>query len=75
MLTRAAMILWLLRNERNQFNTRGKKSELGLQKQLNIAEKSTTKLDFPLNILIYLYILLIKGISVSVFYILSICKL
>ena len=44
--SRAATILWLLGNETNQFSTRGKKSELGLRKELNIDVKSTTKLDF-----------------------------
>ena len=58
------------------FNTRGKKSEPGLRKELNIEVKSTTKfMFFSLNILIYLYILLLYGVSVSVFYILTICKL
>ena len=52
------MILRLLGNEMNQFNTRGKKSALGLQKQLNIDIKSTTKFDFSLkymNIITYFY--------------------
>ena len=42
--SRAATILRLLRNETIQFNTRGKKSEPGLRKQLNIDIKSTAKL-------------------------------
>ena len=42
---RAATILWLLRKETIQYNTRGKKSEPGLRKQLNIDGKSTTKLQ------------------------------
>ena len=53
---RAAMILRLLGNETNQFNTRGKNSEPGLRQQLNIDVKSTTKLDFSfkyINIFIY----------------------
>ena len=56
MLRKAATILLLLVNETNQFNTRGKKSEPGLRKQLNIDVKSTTKLDFSfkyINIFIY----------------------
>ena len=64
---RSAPILRLLGNETNQFIARGKKTELSVRKQLNIEVKSTTKLDFPLNILIYLYILQMKGVSVSVF--------
>ena len=40
------MILRLLRNEMIQFNTRVKKSELGLQKQLKIDLKTTTKIIF-----------------------------
>ena len=57
---KAATILWLLGNETIHFNTRGKKSEPDLRKQLNIEVKSTTKLEFfSLNILIYLYILLL----------------
>ena len=46
MTSRAATILRLLRNETIQFNTRGKKSEPGLRKQLNIDVKSTTKFYF-----------------------------
>ena len=54
------MILRLLGNETIHFNTRGKKSEPDLRKQLNIEVKSTTKFKFfSLNILIYLYILLL----------------
>ena len=50
-MTRGATILRLLGNETIQFNTRGKKSELGLRKQLNIDVKSTTKFNFfSLNI-------------------------
>ena len=48
--TRAATILWLLRNKTIQFNTRVKKSEPGHQKQLKIDVKSSTKLNFSLNI-------------------------
>ena len=59
-LFKAATILRLLGNETIQFNTRGKKSEPGLRKQLNVEVKSTTKFNFfSLNILIYLYLLLI----------------
>ena len=59
-LTKAATILRLLGNETIHFNTRGKKSEPGLRKELNIEVKSTTKfMFFSLNILIYLYILLL----------------
>ena len=59
-VTKAATILRLLGNETIQFNTRGKKSEPGLRKQLNVEVKYTTKFNFfSLNILIYLYILLI----------------
>ena len=43
---RAATILRLLGNETIEFNTRGKKSEPGLQKQLNIDVISTTKFSF-----------------------------
>ena len=53
---RAATILRLLGNETMQFNTRGKKSEPGLRKQLNIDAKSTTKFNFffkYMNICIY----------------------
>ena len=57
---KAATILRLLGNETIHFNTRGKKSEPDLRKQLNIEVKSTTKFKFfSLNILIYLYILLL----------------
>ena len=42
-LTKAATILRLLGDETIQLNTRGKKSEPGLRKQLNIDVKSTTK--------------------------------
>ena len=57
---KAATILRLLGNEMIHFNTRGKKSEPDLRKQLNIEVKSTTKFKFfSLNILIYLYILLL----------------
>ena len=55
-MSRAATILRLLGNETIQFNTRGKKSEPGLRKQLNIDIKSTTKLFFfvkYMNIFIY----------------------
>ena len=48
--TRAATILRLLGNETIQSNTRGKKSEPGIRKQLNIDVKSTTKLNFSLNV-------------------------
>ena len=53
---RAATILRLLGNKTIQFNTRGKKSEPGLRKQLNIDIKSTTKLILffkYMNIFIY----------------------
>ena len=50
LLTRAATILRLLRNETIQFNTRGKRSEPGLRKQLNIDVNSTTKFYFFLYI-------------------------
>ena len=43
---RAATILRLLGNETIQFSIRGKKSEPGLRKQLNIDVKSTTKFNF-----------------------------
>ena len=46
MCTRAATILRLLGNKTIQFNTRCKKSEPGLRKQLNIDIKSTTKFNF-----------------------------
>ena len=54
--TKAATILRLLGNETIQLNTRGKKSEPGLRKQLNKDVKSTTKfyLFFKyMNIFIY----------------------
>ena len=54
--TEAATILRLLGNETIQFNTRGKKSEPGLRKQLNIDVKSTTKFYIffkYMNIFIY----------------------
>ena len=53
---RATTILQLLGNEAIQFNTRGKKSEPGIRKQLNTDVKSTTKLNFffkYINIFIY----------------------
>ena len=46
MKIRAATILRLLGNETIQLNTRYKKSEPGLRKQLNINGKSTTKFNF-----------------------------
>ena len=46
---RAATFLLLLLNETIQSNTRGKKSEPGIRKQLNIDVKSTRKLNFSLN--------------------------
>ena len=45
-ITKAATILRLLGNETIQFNTRGKKSEPGLRKQLNIDVQPTTKFNF-----------------------------
>ena len=51
--SKAATILRLLGNETIQFNTRGKKSEPGLRKQLNIDVKSTTKFYFFFE---YIYI-------------------
>ena len=53
-INKAATILRLLGSETIHFNTRGKKSEPGLRKQLNIEVKSTTKLIFFFK---YLYIL------------------
>ena len=53
---KAATILLLLGNKTIQLNTRGKKSEPGLRKQLNIDVKSTTKFYFffkYMNIFIY----------------------
>ena len=55
-MSKAATILRLLGNKTIQFNTRGKKSEPGLRKQLNIDVKSAIKLDFffkYINIFIY----------------------
>ena len=55
-VTRAATILRLLGNETIQFNTRSKKSEPAIQKQLNIDVKSTTKFYFffkYMNMFIY----------------------
>ena len=54
--TRAATILRLLGNETIQFNTRGKKSEPGLQKQLNIDIKSTAKLILFFKYMLIIYI-------------------
>ena len=54
--TSAATILRLLGNETIQFNTRVKKTEPGIRKQLKIDVKSTTNFDFHLNLRIYLYI-------------------
>ena len=52
--SKAATILRLLGNETIHFNTRGKKIEPDLRKQLNIEVKSTTKFKFfSLNIFIY----------------------
>ena len=39
-ISRAATIFWLLGNKTIQFNTRGKKSEPAIRKQLNIDVKS-----------------------------------
>ena len=50
LIIKAATILRLLRNKTIQSNTRVKKSEPGLRKQLKIDVKSTTKLDFSLKI-------------------------
>ena len=50
LICKAATILRLLGNETVQSNTRVKKSEPGLQKQLKIDVKSTTKLDFSSKI-------------------------
>ena len=50
------MILRLLGSETIQLNTRGKKSEPDLRKQLNIDVKSTTKFLFFLQIYEYIYI-------------------
>ena len=46
LIIKAATILRLLGNETIQSNTRVKKSEPGVRKQLKIDVKSTTKLDF-----------------------------
>ena len=54
--TRAETILRLLGSETIQLNTRGKKSEPDLRKQLNIDVKSTTKFYFffkYMNMFIY----------------------
>ena len=51
--SKAATILRLLGNETIQLNTRGKKSEPGLRKQLNKDVKSTTKFYFFFE---YIYI-------------------
>ena len=77
MLTiKAATILRLLVNETNQFNTRDKKSEPGLQKQLNIDVKSTTKLDFSFKYInIFIYFTNKRCFHFIFFNILSICKL
>ena len=53
---KSATILRLLGNETIQFNTRIKKSELVIRKQLKLDVKSTTKLNFffkCMNIFIY----------------------
>ena len=55
-LSKAATILRLLGSETIQLNTRGKKSEPDLRKQLNIDVKSTTKFYFfykYMNMFIY----------------------
>ena len=68
--SKAATILRLLGNETIQLNTRSKKSEPGLRKQLNTDVKSTTKFYFffkYMNIFIYF-----TNISVSVLYILKV---
>ena len=58
MKTRAVTILRLLGNEMIQCNTRVKKTEPGLRKQLKIDIQSATNFDFSLNIWIYSYILI-----------------
>ena len=54
-IIRPATILRLLGNETIQFNIRGKKSELGLQKQLNIDVNQLQNFFF-LKIYEYIYI-------------------
>ena len=63
-LIRAATILRLLGNKMIQLNTRVKKTEPGLRKQLKINIKSATNFSFSLNIWIYAYIFLIQGVSI-----------
>ena len=59
LLTKAATILRLLGSETIQLNTRGKKSEPDLRKQLNIDVKSTTKFYFFFKYMNMFFILLI----------------
>ena len=65
---KAATILRLLGNETIQFNTRGKKSELGLRK-LSIDVKSTTKFNFFFKYInIFIYFTNIRRFRFSILY-------
>ena len=68
-INRAATILQLLGNEMIQYNTRGKKSEPGLRKQLNIDVKSTTKFYFFFKYMnIFIYFTNIRRFHFSILY-------
>ena len=68
-ICKAATILRLLGNETIQFNTRGKKSEPGLRKQLNTDVKSTTKLYFFFKYMyIFIYFTNIRHFRFSILY-------
>ena len=63
------MILRLLGNKTIQFNTRGKKSEPGLRKQLNIDVKFTTKFYFFFKCMnIFIYFTNIRRFRFSILY-------
>ena len=64
---KAATILRLLGNETIHFNTRGKKSEPDLRKQLNIEVKSTTKFKF-FSLNIFIYFTIIRHFRFSILY-------
>ena len=67
--TKAATILRLLGNETIQFNTRGKKGEPGLRKQLNIDVKSTTKFYISFKYMnIFIYFTNIRRFRFSILY-------
>ena len=68
-ISRAATILRLLGNETIQSDTRGKKSEPGLRKQLNIDVKSFTKFYFFFKYMnIFIYFTNIRHFHFSILY-------